>query len=91
MTEINISKAILNSDLSTEDLFNIVEAVKQKRVMLNKAAVRTISAGANVAWYSSKNDCTMRGTVVKTGTKNVIVNCGTSGNWKVPASMLFVA
>lgn len=91
MKAIQISQAILANDLTFVELNSIIEAVKMKRKMIGAAVKSELSPGVAVTFTSTKLGGRVNGTVKKVMTKNVLVDCGPSGQWRVPASMLSVA
>ncbi len=91
MKAIEISQAILNSDLTFGEMNGIIEAINLKRKMIGAVVKSELYPGVNVVFTSTKLGGKVTGSVVKVMTKNVLVNCGAAGQWRVPASMLTVA
>ena len=72
--------------MTTDELNQIVEAVKLRRTFISNQAIRSFVVG-DIVEFDGKRGYTV-GKVTKVARKYVTVNCGSDGMWKVPASML---
>jgi hypothetical protein len=88
---LQISQEILTSELSFNDLNAILETIDLKRRALARSVKSELKPGSLVSFSSKKLGQRVTGSVVRIMTKNVVVNCGVHGQWRVPASMLQVA
>ena len=86
-----INSSIMFGNLSNDQLDSVLSAVKYARSQLGRISCRALRVGSSVSWHSSRRQTSMQGRVVKIGRKNVTVDCGTLGQWRVPANMLEVA
>ena len=84
-----VNSAIMLQSWTNTELSSMIDAVKWNRDHLAKQIKRSIRAGDNVEFTSSKTGRAMRGFVTKVAIKYVTVNTGL-GLWKVPANMLTV-
>jgi len=84
-----VNQAIMLQTWTNTELSSMIDAVKWNRDHLAKQIKRSITAGDNVEFTSSKSGRLMRGFVTKVAIKYVTVNTGL-GLWKVPANMLTV-
>ena len=84
-----VNSAIMLQTWTNTELSSMIDAVKWNRDHLAKQIKRSIRAGDNVEFTSSKTGRAMRGFVTKVAIKYVTVNTGL-GLWKVPANMLTV-
>lgn len=82
-----ITSLIRSSNLTNNDLVDIIEAVKYKRSLLARQTKATISLGDNVKFTSSKTGRLTQGIVKKIAIKYITVDAGTMV-WRVPANML---
>lgn len=80
-----IKSAIISSDLSNNDLNELIMAIKFARSQLLKEVKGSIKVGSTVQ-YNGRNGLT-RGTVVKIARKFATVNVGLI-SWRVPMNML---
>lgn len=80
-----IKSAIISSDLSNNDLNELIMAIKFARSQLLKEVKGSIKVGGTVQ-YNGRNGLT-RGTVVKIARKFATVNVGLT-SWRVPMNML---
>lgn len=80
-----IKSAIISSDLSNNDLNELIMAIKFARSQLLKEVKGSIKVGSTVQ-YNGRNGLT-RGTVVKIARKFATVNVGLT-SWRVPMNML---
>lgn len=80
-----IKSAIISSDLSNDDLNELIMAIKFARSQLLKEVKGSIKVGGTVQ-YNGRNGLT-RGTVVKIARKFATVNVGLT-SWRVPMNML---
>ena len=77
----------LVSKMGLEDIKIVNERMSLQRTFLGKDIMRGLSTGDKVT-FTGRRGITVEGTVMKVKIKNVTVDCGTSGRWNVPASML---
>ena len=87
----DVNGAIVTGQFTNEQLDSIVMAVKYARNQLARSTRRSLCVGGQVRFFSSRQQRDMQGAVLKIGRKNVTVDCGTNGRWRVPATMLEVA
>lgn len=80
-----IKSAIISSDLTNDDLNELIMAIKFARSQLVKEVKNTIRVGATVQ-YNGRNGLT-RGTLEKIARKFATVKVGTA-MWRVPMNML---
>ena len=87
-----IVQKIMFGNFTNDELNGIVEAIKFARASITKQNIRTLRAGANVQFTSSKTGKNITGEVTKVGRKFLIIReHGLSyGNWRVPANMVEV-
>ena len=85
ITEIN--RAIIQGNLTNEELNSIMESVQFARAQLGRSIKRNITVGANVSFVSNRNGQKYLGRVDKVSIKNVIVRTAV-GVYRVPANML---
>lgn len=92
LSQQDVIKYIMFGNLTNDQLNNIVDAVRFVRANIAKVNIRTIRAGANVQFTSSKTGKNITGEVTKVGRKFLTVReHGMSwGNWRVPANMVEV-
>lgn len=91
MTAEDLARTIINAKLSNEELNQLSEAIKFSRAQLGKQTRRALTLGTQVKFHNAKTGKTLEGTVGKIAIKFITVNCGGSGSWRVPASMLTAA
>jgi hypothetical protein len=72
--------------MNSDELEQIVDAIKLRRTYLSRHAARTLGVGDSVKFEARGR--VVRGTVFKVNPKTVIVKEQGYGKWKVPASML---
>jgi methyl coenzyme M reductase subunit D len=77
----------LVAKMGLEDIKMVNERMSLQRTFLGKDIMRALSTGDKVT-FTGRRGITVEGTVMKVKIKNVTVDCGTSGRWNVPASML---
>ena len=82
-----INSAIMQGQLTNDELTSVIDAVKFARARLNREVKSGLMVGDNVEFTSSKTGRAMRGFVTKVAIKYVTVNTG-MGMWRVPANML---
>jgi len=87
----DINGAIVTGQFTNEQLDSIVMAVKYARNQLARSTRRSLCVGGPVRFFSSRQQRDMQGAVLKIGHKNVVVDCGANGRWRVPANMLEAA
>ena len=81
-----IKAAIISSNLSIDDLNEVIEAVKYARTQLGRQVARTISIGTNVR-FTGRDGRVVTGTVQGIKIKNAVVQTA-AGRFRVPMSML---
>ena len=76
-------------DMSSDDLEQIVEAIKLRRTYLHNVATRSFTPGDQVQ-FTGKRGVTISGIVQKVAQKYVTVDCTMYGGamWKVPGAHL---
>lgn len=82
-----INSAIIQGNLTNDELTTVIEAVKYARSRLQKQVKNALMIGDNVNFTSSKTGMNMTGVVTKIAIKYVTVKTAT-GAWRVPANML---
>lgn len=88
MLNVNEMKTInaLVSNMGLEDIKLVNERMNLQRTFLGNAVKRSLTIGDKVSFKGRRG--LTEGTVLKVKIKNVTVDCGSSGRWNVPASML---
>ena len=76
--------------MNRDDLNKVVEAVKYARSQAHRQMANTLKSGDTV-FFDGRYGKTVKGTVIKTAIKDVSVDCGLEGKWRVPAAHLRVA
>jgi hypothetical protein len=84
-TVLTAIKAIHKAD--SNELKQIIQAVKLQQTFLAKQSARTFSVGDAVQ-FKGRGNRTVVGTVSKVNPKTIVVDSPTQGRWKVTASML---
>jgi hypothetical protein len=84
-----IKAAIISSNLSIDQLNEVVEAVKYARTQLGRQVARTISIGSNVR-FTGRDGKVFTGTVQGIKIKNAVVQTAV-GRYRVPMSLLEAA
>ena len=88
MTAKEIANAIAFGNFSTEEINNIVEAIKYNRSQKNRNTRNSLCRGDTVE-FRSRGGRTVQAIVQDIKVKNVIVTDKLDGlRWKVPANML---
>lgn len=82
-----INSAIIQGNLTNDELTTVIEAVKYARSRLQKQVKNALMIGDNVNFTSSKTGQNMTGFVTKIAIKYVTVKT-IQGAWRVPANML---
>ena len=82
-----INSAIIQGNLTNDELTTVIEAVKYARSRLQKQVKNALMIGDNVNFTSSKTGMSMTGVVTKIAIKYVTVKT-LQGAWRVPANML---
>ena len=82
-----INSAIIQGNLTNDELTTVIEAVKFARSRLSRQTKASLMTGDNVSFTSSKTGKTMTGFVTKIAIKYVTVKT-LGGLWRVPANML---
>lgn len=84
-----INSAIIQGNLTNDELTTVIEAVKFARARLTEQTKRSLRIGDNVSFNSVKQGRNVTGVVVKIAIKFVTVKT-VNGLWRVPANMLTV-
>ena len=87
MTLNEIQTAILNSNLTNDDLNILAEAIKFKRSQLGREVARNLTIGSPVKFTDSRRGIVIRGTLEAIKIKNATVNTSV-GRYRVPMNML---
>jgi len=82
-----INSAIIQGNLTNDELTTVIEAVKYARSRLQKQVKNALMIGDNVNFTSSKTGQNVTGVVTKIAIKFVTVKT-LQGAWRVPANML---
>jgi len=82
-----INSAIIQGNLTNDELTTVIEAVKYARSHLQKQVKNALMIGDNVNFTSSKTGQNVTGVVTKIAIKYVTVKT-LQGAWRVPANML---
>ena len=82
-----INSAIIQGNLTNDELTTVIEAVKYARSRLQKQVKNALMIGDNVNFTSSKTGHNVTGVVTKIAIKYVTVKT-LQGAWRVPANML---
>ena len=82
-----INTAILQGNLTNDELTSVIDAVKFARARLTQLNKFTLRVGDNVNFNSTKQGRNVTGVVIKIAIKYVTVKTIT-GLWRVPANML---
>ena len=82
-----INSAIIQGNLTNDELTTVIEAVKYARSRLQKQVKNALMIGDNVNFTSSKTGQNVTGVVTKIAIKYVTVKT-LQGAWSVPANML---
>ena len=82
-----INSAIIQGNLTNDELTTVIEAVKYARSRLQKQVKNALMIGDNVNFTSSKTGQNVTGVVTKIAIKYVTVKT-IQGAWRVPANML---
>ena len=84
-----INSAIIQGNLTNDELTTVIDAVKFARARLTEQTKRSLRIGDNVNFNSTKLGQNVTGVVMKIAIKFVTVKTVT-GLWRVPANMLTV-
>jgi hypothetical protein len=82
-----INSAIIQGNLTNDELNTVIEAVKFARSRLGRQTKASLMTGDSVSFTNSKTGTTMTGFVTKIAIKYVTVKT-LGGLWRVPANML---
>ena len=82
-----INSAIIQGNLTNDELTTVIEAVKYARSRLQKQVKNALMIGDNVNFTSSKTGQNVTGVVTRIAIKYVTVKT-LQGAWRVPANML---
>lgn len=91
LTISQVNGAILGGGFTIDQLASVVDAVKFARSQIAKDTKRQLRVGVKVSFRNSRTGMTMSGSVKSVAIKFASIDCGASGSWKVPVSMLVVA
>ena len=75
-------------NMNSDQVDQLVQAIKLIRSRINQTAIRTVQVGDRVQ-FTGRNNNTVTGSVTKKAIKYVTVDTGAQ-RWKVPANMLEV-
>jgi hypothetical protein len=84
-----INTAIMQGQLTNDELTSVIDAVKFARARLTRQVKSGLMVGDNVNFNSTKLGKNVTGVITKIAIKYVTVRTAT-GNWRVPANMLSV-
>ena len=84
-----INSAIIQGNLTNDELTTVIDVVKFVRARLTEQTKRSLRIGDNVNFNSTKLGQNVTGVVMKIAIKFVTVKT-VSGLWRVPANMLTV-
>ena len=73
--------------LNTDELNQVIDAVKLRRNQLHSLDARSLKVGDRVS-FQGRYGRTEKGTVEKIKIKYVLIDCGIQGRWNVPGSHL---
>ena len=90
MTLNEIQVAILNADLSNEELNILAEAIKYKRAQVGREVARSLPIGSQVKFTDTRRGQIIRGTLEAIKIKNATVATSV-GRYRVPMNMLSAA
>ena len=82
-----LERAIAGEELNMQDGLELMKYDNIYTIGAVADAIRKKFVGDKVT-FTGRRGITVEGTVMKVKIKNVTVDCGTSGRWNVPASML---
>jgi len=82
-----INTAILQGNLTNDELISVIDAVKFARARLTQLNKFTLRVGDTVNFNSAKQGRNVTGTVIKIAIKYITVKT-VNGLWRVPANML---
>jgi hypothetical protein len=89
MSNLVTQAAELIYKMSNDELNQVAEAIKLKRQFIVKQNVRSFTVG-DLVQFTGRNGL-VTGKIKKIAIKNIVVDCGVRGTWRVPASMLTLA
>ena len=84
----DINSAIMFGNFTNDQLNSIMMAVKFARNQLVQSNKRFFNLNAKVKFVNGRTGRTMHGKILKIAQKNITVDCGSDGRWRVPANML---
>ena len=84
-----INSAIMQGQLTNDELTSVIDAVRYARARLTREVKRGLAVGDNVNFTSTKQGRNVTGVITKIAIKYVTVRTAT-GSWRVPANMLTV-
>ena len=82
-----INTAILQGNLTNDELTSVIDTVKFARARLTQLNKFTLRVGDTVNFNSAKQGRNVTGTVIKIAIKYITVKT-VNGLWRVPANML---
>lgn len=86
-----ICKEVRFGNLNSDDLNELIMAVKYRRLVLGQEVKRSVTTGMTVKFKNSRTGKIVTGTVEKINRKNVMVREQNFGLWRVPSTMIEVA
>ena len=82
-----INTAIMQGNLTNDELTSVIDAVKFARTRLTRQVKSSLMVGDNVNFNSTKLGKNVTGVITKIAIKYITVRTAT-GLWRVPANML---
>tara|TARA_B100001057_G_scaffold322395_1_gene322605 strand:- start:3580 stop:3873 length:294 start_codon:yes stop_codon:yes gene_type:complete len=73
--------------MDNDQLNQVIEAIKLKRNHIATQAVRSFMIG-DIVGFTGKRGNQVSGKIKKINKKYIIIDCGTSGQWRVPGNHL---
>lgn len=73
--------------MDQDQLNQVIEAIKLKRNHIATQAVRSFMIG-DIVGFTGKKGNQVSGKIKKINKKYIIIDCGTQGQWRVPANHL---
>ena len=90
MTLNEIQMAIINGNLTNDDLNTLGDAIKFKRSKLGREVARSLTIGSTVKFTDTRKGMIIRGTLEAIKIKNATV-ATSMGRYRVPMNMLTAA
>jgi hypothetical protein len=85
-----INHAIMQGDLTNDQLDSVIAAIKFRRTQIAREVKREVRVGAAVKFYHPKLGMDIHGTVNRVKQKFILVDTS-KGRYNVPANLLEVA